>query len=172
VLLDANIVIESHKLGIWDQLKVSYKLTLPAIVRRGEVLYCFIDGRKVAINLENQVVNKEIDELEATAQEVGALFRIFESWFLETLDPGETEALALLETRNLSEFVFCTSDAPAIKALVMLGKSSSGVSLETLLAKIGLTKNLQKQFSEPFFEGCCKQGSVNLITRTGLRNSI
>ena len=172
VLLDANVVIESHELEVWDQLKSRCRLTLPATVSRREVLYCFLGGCKVEIHLQEQIRSREIDELEATAEEVSILFGIFESWFLETLDPGETEALALLQTGRLSEVIFCTSDAPAIKALAMMGMSHMGVSFETRLARSGLTKSLKKQFLETFFKGCIRQGSLNLVTRNGLRDSI
>jgi hypothetical protein len=141
-------------------------------VRRGESLYYWHEGDKIAIDLEPQVIKSEIDELEATAEEITALYSIYEPWFVQTLDPGETEALALYNSRILKDVMFCTGDAPAIKAFVMLGKSSLGISFETLLSKCGLTKSLKRQFTEPFFQSCCKQGSYNLITGTGLRNGI
>jgi len=170
VLLDANVVIESHELKVWNQLKSTYRLSLPATVSRREVLFCFIDGCKVKIHLLEQIKNEEIDELEATADEVGALFDIFEPWFLETLDPGETEGLALLLAGRPSEVMFCTADSPAINALAMMGMSHLGISFETLLAKAGLTKSLKNPYLESSFKGCIKRGSLNLVTRYGLND--
>jgi hypothetical protein len=170
VLLDANVVIVSHELGIWEQLKTGYRITLPAIVRRDEVLYYYREGHITAIDLEIQISNKEIDELEASGNEIQDLLNIFEPWFVETLDPGETEALALLNSRDLKNVVFCSSDAPAIKALAMIKKSSQGISYETMLTQIGLNKTLKKQYTENFFKDHTKQGAENFVTRNGLKN--
>jgi hypothetical protein len=172
VLLDANIVIESHRLGVWDHLKNRCQLSLPAIVSKHEALFCIIDGHKVEIHLLEQIRNGEIVELEATADEVSKLYEVFEPWFLESLDPGETEALALMQAGRLSNTLFCTSDSPAIMALAMIHMSHLGLSFETLLGQVGLTKSLQKQFSESFFKSCTKKGNLNLVTGWGLKNGL
>ncbi len=169
VLLDANVVIESHELGVWEELRAGYRLTVPATVSRREALFYFAGRRKVRVDLPGQIRRSDIDELEASVEELADLYGTFESWFLDTLDPGELEALALLKAGRATGCSFCTSDAPAIKALVMLGMSNWGVSLETLLSRIGLTKKFKTQFQESFFKSCCRQGSLNLVTRDGLR---
>jgi hypothetical protein len=46
---------------------------------------------------------------------------------------------------------FCTSDAPAIKALAMIGRSDVGISMELILKKVDLQKRLSKQFTDGFF---------------------
>ena len=107
-------------------------------------------------------------ELEATADELTELCDVFAPWFLDTLDPGEIEALALLRANKPTGATFCTSDAPAIKALAMINMSHLGISLETMLAKIGLTKNLDVQFTGDFFKRNVKIGQLNLMTRQGL----
>lgn len=140
VLLDANVVIESHKLGVWPKLKSAYQLVLPATVSRREALYYFTRRGREVIKIREQIATGEIIELEATADELIDLPGIFAPWFLDTLDPGEIEALALLRANKATGASFCTSDAPAIKALAMIHMSHLGISLETLLAKIGLPK--------------------------------
>lgn len=168
VLLDANVVIEAHNLGVWSSLKSHYQLILPTTVSRREVLFYLVSGHRIAIKLEDEIRSGEVLELEATADELQELYRVFESWFLDTLDPGEIEALALLQANKAQAASFCTSDAPAIKALAMIGMSHLGISFEILLSKIGLTKNLEVQFTNDFLERNTRIGQQNLITRYGL----
>jgi hypothetical protein len=168
VLLDANIVIEAHNLGVWSNLKSHYQLILPATVCKREALFYLVSGQRVVIKLEDEIRSGEVLELEATAAELQELSRVFESWFLDTLDPGESEALSLLLTSKVAGVTFCTSDAPAIKALAMIGMSYLGIPFEALLSKIGLTKNLDVQFTIDFFKRNTKIGQQNLITRYGL----
>ena len=59
VLLDANIVIVAHELGIWDSLKNAYKITLPAVVSRREALFYFKDNQKIQIRLSEQIITHE-----------------------------------------------------------------------------------------------------------------
>jgi hypothetical protein len=168
LLLDANVVIESHKLGVWTRLKTDYQLFLPATVSRQEVLFYFSKSIRTTIRIRDQIATGEIMELEATADEITALCDVFAPWFLDTLDPGEIEALALLLANKATGASFCTSDAPAIRALAMLHMSDSGISLEMALSKVGLTKKLDVQFTEGFFKNNIGIGQENFITRRGL----
>ena len=65
--------------------------------------------------------------------------------------------------------MFCTSDAPAIKALAMMGRSDAGISMESILKKAGLQKRLSKQFTDNFFKVLIKEGQQNRITGMGLK---
>jgi len=168
VLLDANVVIESHKLRVWSNLKSSYKLVLPAAVSKREALFYFVGNQKRIIKLRAEIDRSEIVELEATVGDLASLYTVFEQFYLDILDPGEFEALALLQAGKAIETSFCTSDAPAIKALAMMHMSHLGISLETMLARIGLTKNLDQQFTEEFFKHNLKMGQLNLVTGWGL----
>lgn len=169
VLLDANIVIEAHALEIWTDLKEKYDLVIPSIVVIDEVRY-FRSSKRVSkpIRLGEEVTTGEIFQLTATVEEYAEINRVFASWFIQALDPGETEALALLRANRAPDACFCTSDGPAIKALAMLGLSDLGISMEILMKKIGLTKNLRRQFSEEFFRVNIRLGQTNRITGEGL----
>ena len=169
VLLDANIVIVAHELGIWDSLKNAYKITLPAVVSRREALFYFKDNQKIQIRLSEQIITHEIDEIEGTVEELSELVSLFEPWFLDTLDPGELEALALIHSERVNNITFCTGDGPAIKALVMIGATGLGISLESALNKIGLTKKLQNQYTEQYYKKCCNEGGLNLVQGIGIR---
>jgi len=169
VLLDANVVIKAHELGVWLQLTERFELILPGTVIRDEARYFKTTRRKRRpIKLRELVAKGEVTELIATAEELANVYTIFASWFLETLDPGETEALALLKANKAREAYFCTSDAPAIKALAMMSVSEQGISMETLLATVGLQKSLERQYTEDFFRMNIRFGQIARITGEGL----
>ena len=173
VLLDANIVIEAHALKIWTELKDRYELILPSIVVINEVKYFHSSKRgSKSIRLGEQITRGEVHQLTATVEEYAELYKIFDSVFLQTLDSGETEALALLQANRTPEAFFCTSDAPAIKALAMLGLSRQGISMEMLMNKVGLAKRLETQFTEDFFKTNIRHGQIARITGEGLINPI
>jgi hypothetical protein len=168
VLLDANIVIKAHELGIWSQLTERYELILPSIVISDEARYFKTTKSHKAIRLQEAIIKGQISQLGATADEFAQLYTVFASWFLETLDSGESEALALLKANRMAGASFCTSDAPAIKALAMMTMSEQGIPMERLLANIGLQKNLEKQYTEDFFRTNIRQGQIARITGEGL----
>lgn len=173
VLLDANIVIEAHRINVWEELKCRYELLIPSIVVIDEVKYFHSSKRGIkSIRLGEQISRSEVLQLTATAEEFGELYKIFDSVFVQTLDAGESEALALLYANKAPEAYFCTGDAPAIKALAMLGLSHQGISMESLINKHDLVKRLGIQFTEDFFKRQIKNGQIARITGEGLINPL
>lgn len=70
-------------------------------------------------------------------------------------------------TGFLPAHLFCTADIPAIHALVLIGLSEQGISLESLLKSEGLHKKLQRNFTDPFFRDqfkkvglCASRGGI------------
>lgn len=170
VLLDANVVIEAHRFEAWHKLTCDYEIVLPSIVVHDEALYYSrrVDGIPVDLDLPSLVERGTIVELAATAEELAGIFAAFDCVFIEQLDPGEIEALALLQKNKLPGAYFCTADAPAIRALAMLGMADKGISMQTLLAKIGLRKRLLEFYNEAFFKTNLCIGSQKGITGEGL----
>lgn len=169
VLLDANVVIKAHELNIWLHLTDQYQLILPSTVIRNEARYFkAASGVHAQITLQPLVEQGKITELTATIEELANVNALFASWFFETLDPGEIEALALLKANKAPGAYFCSSDGPAIQALGMIAMSERGISMETLLIKVGLRKNLPKEYQERFFRKHLRLGQKRRITGEGL----
>lgn len=170
-LLDADVVIEVHALGIWQTLIEHSKVLLPSIVVHDEALFFRRDIGSIpeGINLPILVQAGKVIEVAATIEEIVALRALFDRVFIETLHDGEIEALALLKAGKAPESLFCTGDAHAIQALAMAGMPERGISLQTLLRSIGrLGRRLRKQFTEGFFKQNLRVGQVNRITGQGL----
>lgn len=168
VLLDANIIIEEYELDVWKNLLVKIKLIVPSIVVHDEALFFSKGQIPQPIDLKRLITAGQIAEVTATSQEMVDVREIFDNVFVHGLDDGELEALALINAGRAGEALFCTGDAPAIRALAMIGHPESGISMESLLRKTGLVKPLQKQFGEAFFRAVLTEGKKNLITGQGM----
>ena len=159
IILDANVIIIAHKFGFWKQLVSYYKIHIPATII-GESKY-FEDsfGQKININLLNELKNNSIIKIEASVNEMQLLYKNFKTNFIESIDDGEKEALAILYSNRQTDLFFCTGDMRAICALAIIGLSENGISLEKVLGKAGINnKNIAKHFSEQAFKNHLGRG--------------
>jgi hypothetical protein len=167
LLLDADVVIDAHRLGMWDKLLVQNKVHIGSVVLRTEVEY-YIDnkGRRRNINLMSQHRAQKITELSATLAEQRILRERFDAVLGPKLDPGETESLVLLE--RTPELTFCTFDYAAITAVVLLDMGNRVISFETVLKKCGLSRKLQRKHSEERFKHIVKTAQLMRVMGQGL----
>jgi hypothetical protein len=167
LLLDADVVIDAHRLGMWDKLLAQNKVHIGSVVLRTEVEY-YIDnkGRRRNINLMSQHRAKKITELSATLAEQRILRERFDAVLGPKLDPGETESLVLLE--RTPELTFCTFDYAAITAVVLLDMGNRVISFETVLKKCGLSRKLQRKHSEERFKHIVKTAQLMRVMGQGL----
>ena len=171
VLLDAVIVIEAHRLDIWDKLISKVRVVVPATVVQDEAFYFKTRGKRKrhAIDLCGLIEAGRIAQEAATVEELQGLQAVFDNLTLQGLHAGELEALALLQAGKLEDTLFCTSDALAIRALALMGHHESGISLERMLQRLGLQASLDPQFTDEYFQNNLRRGKQDWITRTGLR---
>ncbi|MBI4404305.1 MAG: hypothetical protein HY537_09105 [Deltaproteobacteria bacterium] len=154
VILDANIVIAAFRGGFWKSIIAQYQVNIPSIVLHQEV-YHYVDEneQKVPIDLVQYIAAGKIQEISAKPQEIAYLEEKVNPNFLDRIDDGEKEAIALLLTGNFDEHRYCTADTRAIKALASLNLGAFGVSLEELLSKIGEAKKLpDESYSKRAFD--------------------
>lgn len=172
VLLDANIIIESHKVGVWERLIDRVEIVVSSIVAHKESLFYSEKERRIPepINLNRLIQDGKIKEISATSEEMANFLNYFDRVFVFGLDEGEIESLALIKSGKLQETLFCSSDGPAIQALAMIGHSNAGISMETLLKITGLQKDLEYQFGDEFFKKQITKGSENYIQGVGIAN--
>ncbi len=60
------------------------------------------------------------------------------------------------------------ADAVVFKVLGRLGLREQGISLEEILKKVGLRKQLHRKYSKEFRIGYTKKGERDSVTGTGL----
>jgi hypothetical protein len=170
VLLDANIIIEAHMQGVWASLIQRATIVIPSIVlREAQGYHDLATGEYIPIHLEEALATGLIREIAASVEQLAELRTRFDSIFVQRMDPGESEALALLLAGALPGARFCTADGPAIRALSLLQMADMGVSFEALLHDVGLQHRLRNHFSERFFREMRERGAQEFIRGEGLR---
>lgn len=171
VLLDANIIIEAYRLGIWEKLVENCEISVSSIVARDEALFWSRKegGIPEEINLQILISGGKIKEFSASDTEMGTFLNKFDSVFVQGLHAGENEALALIMHGKIIDTFYCSADATAIQALAMIGCSELGISMEAMMKKSGITKRLRRHYTDKFFKDNIKIGRQNLITGQGLK---
>lgn len=170
LLLDACVVIECYEVKVWERLVTKSEIVIPSTVINEAQYFRSSNIQSIpqSIDLQRLVGEEIIKEASATIQEIAKLKGCFDCAFINDIDPGEIEALALLQIKYCNTHKFCTGDGNAIKAAAMLGLSSSIISLEEILNSLGLTKKLKKEYRKEFCKRHLKIGNQNLITGFGL----
>ncbi|MCK4505585.1 MAG: hypothetical protein KAW14_08220 [Candidatus Aegiribacteria sp.] len=139
VLLDADVIIELHKVGAWEGLLTAYDVGVSEIIARQEVqFYHDSTGKRIYTNLEEYEKAGRIQIFSATAVDIKDTLDIFDQKMRYGLHPGEIEAITILRTSSGSkELHFCSGDKKACEAIGLLGLSEYGISLEILLKRAG-----------------------------------
>jgi len=171
VLLDANVVITAHELGVWDWLVRVFRVSVPSVVVRSEALhYCPVSqpGLKVRIDLAAQVMSGRIQQLEGSVKDISQLLEVFDPSFVDSIHAGEAEGLALVANGKAGDAQYCSGDALAIQALAMLGFAGRAVSFEVLLGGKKTGVPLEAQCTEDYLRRNLAIGLEKRITGSGL----
>ena len=167
VLLDADVIIDLHRFNIWNNIVSKNKVYISSIILRREVyFYKDVNDVKHRIELLKNVASKFL-EISISSEELKEFLQKFDPVFEGELDEGETEALKIIHDN--SNFLFCTCDKAAIKAIALVGRSKQGISFERLLKFSGITKNLEPKHTEKCFKRYLKEGSIMRIQNRGIR---
>jgi hypothetical protein len=158
IILDANVIIVAHRLGFWKKLVSHYKIHIPSTIIRESKYFEDTYGQRISINLSAEIESKSIIEIEANISDMHSLYKNFKSNFIESIDDGEKEALAILYSNHDTEFLFCTGDMRAICALAIMDLSGKGISLEKVLIQAGINKEIGKHFSDSTFKWHLNKG--------------
>jgi len=168
LLVDANVVIDAHRLGFWQQFVAKNQIHIASTVLKLEALFYFdSENNKRSINLSHELSKHKLVKVRATVSEIKDLWNKFDLAFAPLLDLGEVECLTILERQK--DLKFYTSDKAAIKALALLGLPDRGISLQRALKERGLQKNLSDKYSDKFFKRYVKQGQQMRIMGQGLK---
>ena len=163
LLFDADVIIEAHKLNVWKGLTKAYDIFVPSIIIDDQAKFYSGKEGKITIDLRSEVKNNQIKELPTTEEEIARFKGEFSKIIMPEIHPGEIEALAYIFCHHDEGHLFCTGDHAAIVALSLCGMSDKIVSLEILLKKIGLQKNLEMQFTEKYVRDIAKKASIQRI---------
>ena len=168
LLLDANVVIEISRQGLWDQMVAKCDIHLAQTVLDEAQFYDDNQGDRQYIDLASYVSAKSITVFNLTPSQLAGFRARFDPVYFEKLDPGETESLAYLLDQS-DECRICSADKIVYRVIGCLSRPDQGVSLAEVLAQIGLGRKLEREFTKVYREEWTKKGFQEGLTGLGLR---
>ena len=153
LLLDADVIIDLHTLGLFEKIRKAYDICLTRSVFE-EAIYYKKDGAKIDINIKEVTIIENVDleslrEVQREAKEARL-----------GIDPGESTSIAYL-IQTGEEITFCTCDHAAIKLISYVGLEQNTISLEKALRNAGYhEKNLYPRHLEKTFKAAVKEGKT------------
>ena len=154
LLLDADVIIDLHTLGLFEKITKTYEVYVTRTVL-SEAEYFKRGGKKHKIDISDIVTvisDVDLDSLkkvqgEAKESRLG-------------IDPGELESIAYLSNAE-EEVTFCTCDKAAIKLISYMELETKSISVEKAVKGAGhYKKNLYPRHFEKMFKECINDGKV------------
>jgi hypothetical protein len=168
LLLDANVVIHLFELRLWEVVVEHCEVVLARTVVEESHFYEDEDGQRQDFDLATYEADGRIRVEEVGAEQIQNLRQLFHPGYLERLDAGEAESLALL-MQSHDPYLFCAADSIVSKALVNLQREEQAISLEEVLQKVGFARKLRYQFSREAQQKWIRQGQADMIQGRGIR---
>ena len=168
LLLDANVVIEISRQGLWDQMVARCDIHIAQTVLDESQFYDDEEGDRHDIDLSSYVSAKTVTVVDMTPSQLEGFRAQFDPVYFEKLDPGETESLAYLLQQS-GECRICSADKIVYRVLGCLGRAEQGVSLDELLGQIGLGRKLGREFTKDYRQEWTRRGSQEGLTGLGIR---
>lgn len=170
LLLDANIVIEISRHGLWDQIVARCDIHLARSVIDEAHFFVDANGDRQPIDLTACFDAGSITVFDLTPSDLVEPRAKFDPVYFEKLDPGETESLAYL-LRQSDDCQICSADKIVYRVLGNLRRAAQGVSLEEVLNQIGLGRRLTREFSRDYREQWTQKGFQEGLGGIGVRES-
>lgn len=165
LLLDAGPIIKLFSLGVWDDFIKHCDVSISRIIADNEALFTE-DGEK-RINLKLYEEENLINIIDVQPSVVKIFYDKFDRLYKPDIHSGEKETLAFL-CDSSEDWRVCAADGAVFRILGLLGKSSQGISLEEVLSEIGLSQNLEWQYTKKFREKYTGIGQADSIQDRGL----
>ncbi len=170
LLLDANVVIEISRHGLWDQLVTQCDIHLARTVIDEAQFFDDDEGNRHYIDLAPHLDAKTITEFSLPPSQLASFRATFDPVYFEKLDPGETESLAYLLDQP-RECRICSADKIIYRVLGNIARPEQGISLDEILAQIGLRRKLPDKFTRAFREKWTKMGFQEGLGGIGSRQT-
>lgn len=158
LLLDANVIIALHELGLWKRVVEYCNIHVSGTIIDEEANF-FLDeeGNHRAIDLTTDVINGLITRFDMPVSEVDAFKRKFRPTYFDSLDPGEAESLTYLMS-SVESYSICSSDKIVFRVLGAYCRSDQGISLEEVLQLLGLGCRLGHEYTKRYRERWAGEG--------------
>ncbi len=172
VILDANVVIQLHALGIWKQFlssaqKKGWELLVGDTVCE-EAVYFLHEDKEEQIDLSADFQNGFLKSFRISSSEAKKFLASFDPLYAPELHLGETECLVFL-VQHQKDSLLCSADGAVFRTLGLLHLEEYGVSLEELLQQIGFGRRVLYQYSRAFRQNYTKEGQKDFLQGRGLK---
>jgi hypothetical protein len=169
LLLDANIIIELWRLGLWSKLVELCDIHVGKTVVGEADFFLDTSGNRVAIDLSADISSQRIQVFQVEFHELDKFRSQYDPSYLARLDPGETEALVKLLSLP-SDWRLCSADGIVFKVLANVQRGEQGISLEEVLGRVGMSRRLSKQYTKEFRTEKTKLGTIDSIQDRGRKS--
>ena len=166
LLLDAGPIIKLFELGIWEQFIKTCDVTITRTVAEIEVVFASKGNDKEYIDLMPYEEQGQIKIVDVEPSTVKTFYDEFDPLYKDIIDPGENETLAFMHTSS-EKWLVCAADHAVFRVLGFLGKSEHGISLEEVLKNVGLSRQLEWQYTKRFRERWTRIGQVDSLQDGG-----
>lgn len=168
LILDAGVVITLHELKLWDQVVEKCDIHMSQIVVEQEVQFSPAENDQYGdeIDLQPYVEDGRVQVFGVTPKEIHNFRSRFDPNYFVDLDDGEAESLAYLFGKQ-EDFLISSGDAITFKVLGNTGRTEQGISLDEILKKIGLGRELPWAYTKEFREKYSNDGSQDMIQGRG-----
>lgn len=161
LLLDTGPIIKLFELGIWADVISKCDVTVCRTVVE-EAKWASREIEDIRIDLDPFSQNGHIQVQDVGLAAIKAFHDKFDLLYKGQLHDGEKETLAFLHGCS-EKWRVCASDKAVFRTLGFLGKGEQGVSLERLLAEIGLGRQLEWKFTEQFRQKYTSLGRADFV---------
>jgi hypothetical protein len=171
LILDAGVVIELHELGLWDQVVDKCDIHMSQIVVEQEVQFSPSEDDQYGdeIDLQPFVKDGRVQMFRVTPKEIHDFRCLFDDNYFVDLDDGEAESLTYLFAQK-DDFLISSGDAITFRVLGNTGRTDQGISLQEILQKIGLGRELPWAYTKEFREKYSNDGSQDMIQGRGKKS--
>ena len=168
LILDANIIIHLQRAEIWSQFLDRCEVIVSRTVLDEAHFYEDDHGQRLQIDLNPDIQSGKVTVIDVTPANVKQFRDRFDPLYFQSLDDGEAESLAFLVAAT-PEHRICSADKIVFKVLSHLGMDDRGVSLEEILAVVGLGRALPWAYTKKYREEYSRKGQQDLMMGIGLK---
>ncbi len=159
LLLDANVVIYLFELGIWESVIKRCEIHLARSIVEDEALFWEDDaGQRHCIDWSKYTGKGGVDVFDVSVSELQGFRSSFDKIYFEKLDLGETESLAYLVQNEDEDFRISSADKIIYRVLGNIGLGDKGISLEEILAKLGMKRPVLREHCKKYREEWTRKG--------------
>ncbi|MFP4027701.1 MAG: hypothetical protein ACLFWL_07920 [Candidatus Brocadiia bacterium] len=169
VLIDACAIIDICKIGWWERIIACTEMAVPSYVVEEAEYYVGADGWAELIDLEGAIEDGDLTVIASEQPVSEILGQVFTQPVVRWTDPGEAEALALIFSGQCEGYQFCSTDGAAIERLALMGKTESGISVESMLSECGfnLPGSADDKCREGFYQKHIQKGKQQRMRGDG-----